>query len=668
MGEQVRNRSGRGTPPGRTGLVTGELRVSARGFAVLETADGLEFFIGPEDVQGALHGDLVLAKPRRGHARTRGERVEAEVVRVLERRVRRVIGVFTIGRHFGQITPNDARFPEFIVPRGKQGDARPGDQVVGEITRYSDGLRRPEARVVEALGKAGQPGVDVAIIIKTYDLPEEFPEDARREAARVPQEVPAEEAASRLDLRHLPIVTIDGEDAKDLDDAVSLEEIEGGGFRLGVHIADVAHYVHPDRPLDREARHRATSVYLVDRVLPMLPPELSNGICSLNPRVDRLAQSVFIDFDAAGKRLRYEFADTVIRTAERMTYTAVAGVLVRREGALLDRYAPLVPLFERMARLARLLRERRMARGAIDFEFPEDKVVLDDAGHPVEVRRYERTIADQAIEEFMLAANEAVARHCAGLKIPFMYRVHERPDPEKLVALNEFLYPFGFQLRDIEGLRPAELQAILEKVAGRPEERLVSRVILRSLKQARYSADNAGHFALATRYYTHFTSPIRRYPDLVVHRLLRESRRAGGALTPVREGLWREALPDIAEHSSRRERLADEADRASVDVKKCEYMADRLGETYDGIISGVTGYGFYVELPNTIEGLVHVRELADDYYVLDEKKYALIGQTTGRSYRLGDRVDIFVIAADPMTRRIDFGLGPMRPAFDSSGS
>lgn len=268
----------------------------------------------------------------------------------------------------------------------------------------------------------------------------------------------------------------------------------------------------------------------------------------------------------------------------------------------------------------------------------------------------------------MLAANEAVARHCAGLKIPFMYRVHERPDPEKLVALNEFLYPFGFQLRDIEGLRPAELQAILEKVAGRPEERLVSRVILRSLKQARYSADNAGHFALATRYYTHFTSPIRRYPDLVVHRLLRESRRAGGALTPVREGLWREALPDIAEHSSRRERLADEADRASVDVKKCEYMADRLGETYDGIISGVTGYGFYVELPNTIEGLVHVRELADDYYVLDEKKYALIGQTTGRSYRLGDRVDIFVMAADPMTRRIDFGLGPMRPAFDSSGS
>ena len=641
---------------GRPGLLTGELRASARGFAVVVTADGSEFYVAADDLMGALHGDLVLAKPRRGGVRGRGERVEAEVVRILERRVRRVVGTYSRGRHFGQVRPNDPRLPEFIVPRGKHGGAHPGDQVVAEVTRYSDGLRRPEVRVVETLGKAGAPGVAVAIIIKTYDLPEEFPEVVRREAAAVPQAVSAEEAASRLDLRGLPMVTIDGEDARDLDDAVSLEATGDGGYRLGVHIADVSHYVRPDSPLDQEARRRATSIYLVDRVLPMLPPELSNGICSLNPRVDRLAQSVFIDFDAAGRRLRYEFADTVIRTAERMTYEDVAGILVRRDGELSARYAPLVPMFEGMARLARLLRGRRMARGALDFAFPEDKVVLDETGRPLEVRRYKRTIADQIIEEFMLAANEVVARHCAGLKVPFMYRIHERPDPEKVIALNEFLHPFGFQLRDVEGVRPAELQAILEKVAGRPEERLVSRVILRSLKQARYSADNAGHFALATRHYTHFTSPIRRYPDLVVHRILREARRTGGNLGPVREGLWRSLLPDVAAHSSERERLADEADRASVEVKKGEYMAARLGEVYDGIISDVTGFGFYVELPNTIEGFVHVRELADDYYVLDEKAHALIGQTTGRRYRLGDPVTVFVLAVDPMARRIDFGI------------
>ncbi len=609
---------------------------------------------------GALHGDLVQARPHWERVRVPGDRAEAEVVRVLERRTKRVIGTYAKGRDFGLVRPNDARLPEFVVPRGQRGEATPGDLVVGEITRYSDGLRRPEVRVVEAIGRAGQPGVDIAVIVKVYDLPEEFPEAVRREAERAPREVAADEAASRLDLRHLPIVTIDGEDAKDLDDAVSLEEAVGGGYRLGVHIADVAHYVRPDSPLDEEARRRGTSVYLVDRVLPMLPPELSNGICSLNPRVDRLTQSVFIDFDADGKRLGYEFADTVIRTAERMTYTDVAGILVRRDPALVKRYAALVPLFERMAGLARLLRARRMDRGALDFDFPEEKVVLDALGRPVEVRRYERTIADQLIEEFMLAANEAVARHCAGLKIPFMYRVHERPTLEKVTALNQFLHPFGFQLHDPERVRPAELQSILEKVAGRPEERVVSRVLLRSLKQARYSAENLGHFALATRFYTHFTSPIRRYPDLIVHRLLRESRRGGGRLTEVREGLWRDVLPEIAERSSARERVADNADRASVDVKKCEYMEARLGEVFDGIISDVTNYGFYVELPNTIEGLVHVRELADDYYVLDEKSYALVGESTGRRYRLGDAVEIFVIAADRMTRHIDFGLAAAR--------
>ncbi|MHB8947222.1 MAG: ribonuclease R [Bacillota bacterium] len=642
--------------PRRTQLLTGELRASARGFAVLRTEDDRQFYVAPDDLLGALNGDLVQARPRRDRARSRGERVEAEIVRVLERRTKRVIGTYARGHHFGSVRPNDARLPEFVVPRGEQGDATPGDLVVGEITRYSDGLRRPEVRVVEAIGRADQPGVDIAVIVKAYDLPEEFPEAVQREAERAPREVSADEAASRLDLRHLPIVTIDGEDAKDLDDAVSLEETADGGFRLGVHIADVAHYVRPDSPLDHEARRRATSVYLVDRVLPMLPPELSNGICSLNPRVDRLTQSVFMDFDPTGKRLGYEFADTVIRTAERMSYTDVAAILVRRDRALLDRYAALTPLFERMARLARLLRARRLDRGALDFDFPEEKVVLDALGRPVEVRRYERTIADQLIEEFMLAANEAVARHCAGLKIPFMYRVHERPDLEKVAALNEFLYPFGFQLRDPERVQPAELQAILEKVAGRPEERVVSRVLLRSLKQARYSADNVGHFALASRFYTHFTSPIRRYPDLIVHRLLRESRRGGGRLSEVRQGAWRDVLPEIAEHSSARERVADDADRASVDVKKCEYMEARLGEVFDGVISDVTNYGFYVELPNAIDGLVHVRELADDYYVLNEKSYALVGESTGRRYRLGDAVTVYVIAADHMTRRIDFGL------------
>lgn len=659
-GEIVRTRTGRYGPPERMNLVVGRLQGNPRGYAFLvpDRPGQPHVYISATHINGAMHGDRVVARLL---ARARpGQRAEGEIVRVLERANRRVVGTLEKGRHYHLVVPDERRLtPSIMVPRKGLGRARDGEKVVVEITAWPQHRRPPEGRVIERLGMPEDPGVDVEAIIRSFGLPGEFPGKALREAETLPDRVLEEELEGREDLRGLPVVTIDGEDAKDLDDAVSLEKVDGR-WRLGVHIADVAYYVREGSALDREAAHRGCSIYLVDRVIPMLPPRLSNGICSLNPRVDRLTLSVFMDFDPGGKPLNYRIAPSVIRTRERMTYSVVNRLLKGEGGELRERYADLLPYFRWMEELCLILRGRRMRQGSLDFEFPEEKVVVDEGGRPVEIKRLERTIADQIIEEFMLACNRTVAEHFFRAEVPFLYRVHEEPEEEKMIYLKELLGSLGLGLRWRAGskIHPRDLQGVLRQAEGRREERLVNMVVLRSLKQARYSATNLAHFGLGFKYYTHFTSPIRRYPDLVVHRIVRATlgggMRAGGGLPARMEARLRRSLPGVAGHSSERERLAQEAERETVNLKKAQYMRERLGEVYDGFIAGVTPYGLYVELDNTVEGLLHVSNLTDDFYYFDEKRYALVGERTRRLYRLGDPIRVQVARVNVEERLIDF--------------
>lgn len=654
-GAIVRTRTGRYGAPERLNLVVGRLEGNPRGYGfVIPDLEGSEdLYIGPHGLNGALHNDRVIA---RIHGRARnGRRAEGEVIRILERANDQIVGTLQRRKGYALLVPDDPRLAvDVLIPPGSLGGARNGDVVVVKITDWPRERRAAEGKVIQCLGRRGDPGVDIAVIVSRYGLSPDFPAAVRREVSRIPREVQPEDRDGRLDLRDLPVVTIDGEDAKDLDDAVSLERA-GDTWRLGVHIADVSHYVREGSALDQEAAERGTSVYLVDRVIPMLPPELSNGICSLNPRVERLTLSVFIDFDRDGRPRGQNIAPSVIRTAERMTYKDVARILEDGDRTLHERYEPLVPVFEDMERLCRLLGARREKRGSIDFDFTDEKVILDERGRPVDVIKYRRTIADRMIEEFMLAANETIAAHFFWLGVPFLYRVHEEPDPDRIADLDEFLGHFGLGIKGIANLKPKALQSVLARVAGRKEEHLINTVVLRSLKKARYAAQALGHFGLAAPYYTHFTSPIRRYPDLVVHRIVKEVV-AGGGISPRRQKKLSSILPGIADVSSRRERLAEEAERETVDLKKVQFMADKVGEVYPGIISGVTAFGLFVELENTVEGLVHVSNLTDDYYHYDQKGYALIGERTRRRYRLGDEITVQVARVSAEDRQIDFVL------------
>ena len=636
--------------------LTGTFISNARGFGFVEI-DGQEqdLFIPEEEVNGAFHKDIVSVELLKGQ---HGKRQEARVSAVLSHGITRLVGTFDKAGNFGFVIPDDDKIAsDIFVPKERSKGAVTGHKVVVELTDYGDNKHKPEGKVVEILGHLNDPGVDILSIIKGFDLPVEFSERVLNQAQRVAKDVSDADREGRKDLRDVQMVTIDGEDAKDLDDAVSLEK-KDGNYYLGVHIADVTNYVQENSALDREALERGTSVYLVDRVIPMLPHTLSNGICSLNMGEDRLALSCLMTLDEKGTVTGYEIAETVINVDQRMSYTDVNKIL-EGDAETINRYEPLVPMFRLMKELADIVREKRKKRGSIDFDFPESKIILDRDGKPLSIKPYERNAATKIIEDFMLLANETVAQHFYWLEAPFVYRTHDNPDPEKVMKLATFINNFGYFIKVKSGdneIHPKEIQKLLGKIEGTPQEALISRLTLRSMKKAQYTVDCTGHFGLACQYYCHFTSPIRRYPDLQIHRIIKEQLR--GRLLEKRIEHYQEILPQVAKHSSEMERRADEAERETEKLKKVQYMEDKIGQIFDGVISGITAWGIYVELPDTVEGMIHVSRLAGDYYYYSEESYEMIGRDTGRCFKLGQRIRIMVDGVDYLQKSIDFVLAP----------
>ncbi|WP_278600832.1 ribonuclease R [Clostridium tertium] len=651
----VRTKKDKFGVPERLGLITGKLQVHQKGFGfLLPEAEGeKDVFIPSSSMNGAMNGDKVLVQITREDLN--GKKREGEVREVLERSNSKIIGVYEDSRNFGFVVPEDTRLNQdiFISKKDRNG-AKDGDVVICEIVKWADKRRSPEGIVKEVLGRKGDKGLDILTIIKKYGLPEEFSEKVLNYAENIEEEIDSKEYARRKDLRNLRMVTIDGEDAKDLDDAVSIERLDNGKFRLGVHIADVSHYVREKNPLDKEALKRGTSVYLIDRVIPMLPKKLSNGICSLNPKVDRLALSCFMVIDKNGKVIQHEIEESVIKTSERMTYTDVTKILENNNEELIKRYDYLVDDFKAMEELCNILREKRIKRGAIDFNFEESKIILNDLGKPIDIKPYDRAIANRIIEEFMLVCNETIAEHMFWTNLPFVYRIHEEPDEEKLEKFKEFVYNLGYIVRWGQEAHPRALQDILEKVKGKKEETVVSTLLLRSMMQAKYSPECVGHFGLAAKYYCHFTSPIRRYPDLQIHRIIKEQ--LNGKIDEKRAGRLTNIVEIASKQSSEMERLAQEAEREVDDLKKAEYMQERIGEEFTAIISSVTSFGLFAELPNTIEGLIHITALDDDYYIYDEAHLCLIGERTKKVYRLGDEIKVKCTRVDIDNREVYFDL------------
>ncbi len=570
--------------------------------------------------------------------------------------MKQLVGTYEQSQNFGFVIPDNTKIgTDVFVPKERSKGAVTGAKVVVELTSYGDESHKPEGRVVEILGHINDPGVDIISVVRGFGLPTEFGEKALHQAERVPETVSEADMAGRMDLRNLQMVTIDGEDAKDLDDAVSLYRDEKGLYRLGVHIADVTNYVQENSALDWEALERGTSVYLVDRVIPMLPHRLSNGICSLNAGVDRLALSCLMTIDAKGEVRDYQIAETVICVNRRMSYNGVKKILEDHDEEECKAYEPFVPMLEQMRELSAILRDRRHKRGSIDFDFAESKIILDGEGHPVDIRPYERSVATRMIEDFMLAANETVAQYFYWLELPFVYRTHEKPDSDKIRKLATFIRNFGYRIKVTgEEIHPKEIQKLLDQIADTKEETMISRLTLRSMQQAKYTVECTGHFGLAFQHYCHFTSPIRRYPDLQIHRIIKEQLR--GKLTKERIERYEERLPEVAKHSSKMERRAAEAERETDRIKKAEYMEDHIGEIWEGVISGITQWGLYVELHNTVEGLLHVSALSGDYFYYDEEACEMVGKESGVVYKLGQRLTIRVKNADRLTGTVDFEL------------
>ncbi len=632
----------------------GKYMATQRGFGFVRVeGEDDDIFIPGSYTKSALDGDTVqvLVKKEGGE----GKRREGQVLNILERGNSVLVGTYTRNRNFGFVTPDNQKFTKDIyVAKAESKGAVTGHKVVVEITDFGDEQRKPEGRVLEILGHVNDPGVDILSVIKAYGLPEEYPDDVMKQIENIPDEVEEKEKAGRADFRDLQTVTIDGEDAKDLDDAITISK-EGNMYHLGVHIADVSQYVTEGSPLDKEALKRGTSIYLVDRVIPMIPHKLSNGICSLNQGVDRLALSCMMDINEKGEIVKHKICESVINVTRRMSYTSVHKIIEEKDEAERKEYEELIPMFELMYELADILQARREKRGSIDFDFPEAKIILDEKGKPIDVKEYERTQANRIIEEFMLAANQTVAEEYFWNELPFVYRTHETPDMEKIQNLALFIENFGYTLKIKEDeIHPKEVQKLMRSIAGKPEEGLIGRLALRSMKQARYTTECEGHFGLALKYYCHFTSPIRRYPDLQIHRIIKEN--IHGGMKDKRIDHYQKILPEVAEQTSALERRADDAEREVEKMKKAEYMEQFVGKDFEGTISGLTTWGMYVELPNTIEGMIRVADIPGDYYYYDEDLHRMVGEQTGKVYKMGEPLRIIVAGVDKLTRTIDFVL------------
>lgn len=631
--------------------LTGTFTAHARGFGFVSIeGEEEDIFIPESQVHGAFHMDTVQVAIT---SENTGRRREGTITKIISRGTTRIVCTYEKSKTFGFAVPDNPKFgSDIFVPQERSKGAVSGHKVVVEITDYGKEGRKPEGKVVEIIGHINDPGTDIMSIVKAYDLPVEFSEKIMHQVENVSNEVSTADMAGRMDFREWQTVTIDGEDAKDLDDAITLTK-EGDNYKLGVHIADVSNYVQEHSALDVEALSRGTSVYLVDRVIPMLPHKLSNGICSLNAGENRLTLSCVMTIDPKGNVIDHTIAESVIKVDRRMSYTSVKKILEDHDENEIREYENLVPMFELMRELAAILRKKRMKRGSIDFDFPETKIVLDEKGKPIEIKPYERNVATKIIEDFMLIANETVAQDYFWQELPFVYRTHDNPDTEKIKKLSTFINNFGYSIHiGQDEVHPKELQKLLQKIDGTPEEALISRLTLRSMKQAKYTTMSTGHFGLATPYYCHFTSPIRRYPDLQIHRIIKDNLR--GRMNAKKIEHYDKILPEVAKHSSEMERRADEAERETDKLKKVEYMSERIGEVFEGVISGVTEWGFYVELPNTVEGLVHVTTLVDDYFHYNESTYELVGEVTNIRYKLGQRVHVMVTGTDRILRTIDF--------------
>ncbi len=658
-GEILRTRKNRYGLPEMMKLIKGVMRLSQRGYGILVPDDpgGAEIFVYGKNLNGAMHNDRVMVRLcQTSHG---GERPEGEVVRAIERVNKTLVGTYDKGKHAIQVIPDDPRqiYPIY-VNRPRKLKVQNGDRVVVAITSWPDKNKLPEGRIVEVLGNPGEPGLDVEVVIRKHNLRVDFAPGVVKEAQAAARPVSAEEISKRRDLRDLRMVTIDGEDAKDLDDAVSISRI-ANGYRLGVHIADVSHYVREDSKLDKEACARGTSVYLVDKVLPMLPRELSNDICSLNAGADRLAMSCIMDINFNGEVVHYELFKSVIRVNERMTYTAVNRILTQDDPDLKERYRDLVEDFHMMKELSDIVRSARLKRGVLDFDFPEAKIITDEKGVPIDIKIREHGPGEMLIEDFMIKANETVAEHLNRMHMPLLYRVHEKPDEDALIKLNKVLGVFGHKVQG-DKLEPMTFQRILTDIQGRPEEQMISLMVLRSMKHARYLPQPLGHFGLASRFYCHFTSPIRRYPDLIVHRVL--SHVLDGSMNERRRAALESKMNFYGEHSTFQEIKAEEAERDLVNIKKAQFMQKFLGEEFEARVSSVNPFGIFVALENTIEGLVHISSITDDYYEFNDRSFTLRGIHTGRTFAIGDEVQVKLVRVEVNEAKIDFELVEMTAA------
>ncbi len=633
-------------------IKTGKYMGTQRGFGFVRVeGEDEDIYIAAQNTKGAVDGDTVKVAV---DGNKTGKKREGTITAIIERGTGIIVGTYSKSKSFGFVIADNQKFGKDIyIAKSDSKGAVTGHKVVVEITDYGIGERNPEGRIIEIIGHINDPGVDIISIIKAYGLPEEYPDKVMAQVEGIKDTVSEEEKQGRTDYRELQTVTIDGEDAKDLDDAITLSK-EGDIYKLGVHIADVSNYVTENSPLDKEALKRGTSVYLVDRVIPMLPHKLSNGICSLNQGEDRLALSCIMDIKPSGEIISHKIEETIINVDRRMSYTSVNKIVELGDEEEREKYKEFIPMFELMYELADILRKRRFKRGSVDFDFPESKIILDDRGKPVEIKEYERNNAHRIIEEFMLAANQTVAEEYFWQELPFVYRIHEVPDSEKILQLGIFVNNFGYILKtDANGeVHPKEIQKLINNVKDKPEEALISRLALRSMRQAKYSVSCEGHFGLAMKYYCHFTSPIRRYPDLQIHRIIKENIR--GKLVSGRISHYNKILPEVADMSSQLERRADDSEREVEKLKKAEYMEQFIGESFDGIISGLSSWGMYVELPNTVEGMIRVADIPGDYYYFDEEHYSMVGERTGKMYKFGSKIRVTVASVDKLLKTIDF--------------